>query len=634
MGEISTELRSALCDGDVAISIARRQRERDDSSPHAFAWLKYAHDDWHAEEAAPLLNTLSCRENCYRTGMQELRRLRELRRRECDRAASIEGDGSEPTTTHRILPTSPSPPLSELTAAAQSWRWMWLYSLGAMCVVAIAVVCVNAWNTWRERRQLRATLASLQQQQAAVEMKAREVAASRETTQAAVAKLEREVASEQKRVDQLNYEVATHEGSALFEPERISYWQRQQLALTEAGADDNEGGVLAASPGPQRWQLALESRLQDRAQDAVDELIHEDPSLRTHRDALIAKKRGQLDRSAAVDAFYQIMGACDQRLGARRGCVAWADLMADVRARFECSRVNSGGASADTAWTNATELLKQHRQHWHEEKAQVRTLRDVAHTRAASLEQKRVELDGQRCAAEAAARQASSEKAAEQTNAAALAASFAETNARLAALATYQSNSSATGRSGAISRGAAAIAGGSAEIAFGVLGVVAGASYLLGAVPHGPSLAERAVSAASTCSPLTWMGLDACRRLLYFGGATVLSQLVPGAVVTKVARAICWTGALVMTFLPPARSILWGLIVLEHHAALALRFAYGVASGAMAQAVFGVLSGSSIFPSLELAWCSHAPWPVGVACAVLAVAAPLLVAHGAGRRQR
>ena len=341
MGDLG-DLRAALCDADAALAIARRQRERDDSSPHAFAWLKYVHDDWHAEEAAPLLDTLSCREDCYRTGMQELRRLRELRRRECDRAASIEGDGSEPTTTHRILPTSPSPPLSELTAAAQSWRWMWLYSLGAMCVVAIAVVCVNAWNTWRKRRQLHATLVSLRQQEAAVEMKAREVAASRETTQAAVAKLEREVASEQERVAQLNYEVATHEGSALFEPERISYWQRQQLALTDAGADDNEGGVLAASPGPQRWQLALESRLQDRAQGAVDELIDEHPSLMTHRNALIAKKRGQLDRSAAVDAFYQIMGTCDQRVvGGGRDGVGGA-CMADARARASDALVFRG----------------------------------------------------------------------------------------------------------------------------------------------------------------------------------------------------------------------------------------------------------------------------------------------------
>ena len=309
--------------------------------------------------------------------------------------------------------------------------------------------------------------------------------------------------------------------------------------------------------------------------------------------------------------------------------MVWVEHVWLTRARAPRMLSCSGGASADTAWTNATELLKQHRQHWHEEKAQVRTLRDLAHTRAASLEQKQVELDSQRRAAEAAARQASSQAA----EAVALAASLAETNARLATLATDQ-NSSSTGSPGAFGRGAAAIAGGSAEIAFGVLGVVAGASYLMGAAPHGPSLAERAVSAAGACSPLTWMGLDACRRLLYFGGATVLSQLVPGAVVTKVVRAVCWTGALVTTFLPPARSLLWGLIVLEHHAALALRFAYGLASGAMAQAVFGVLSGSSIFPSLELASGSSAPWRVGVACAVLAVAAPQLMARGGIGRQK
>ena len=343
MGDLG-DLRAALCDADAALAIARRQRERDDSSPHAFAWLKYVHDDWHAEEAAPLLDTLSCREDCYRTGMQELRRLRELRRRECDRAGSLDGDGLELTTPHRIRPTLPSVPVpEELTAAALSWRWMWLSSLGAMCVVAVAIVCVNAWSTRRERRQRDATLASLRQREAAAKTRAREAEATRETTQAAVAELEREIASEQKRVAQLNYEVATHEGGALFEPERISYWQRQQLAITDAGADDNEeGGVLAASSGPQRWQLALESRLQDRAQGAVDELIDEHPSLMTHRNALIAKKRGQLDRSAAVDAFYQIMGTCDQRVvGGGRDGVGGA-CMADARARASDALVFRG----------------------------------------------------------------------------------------------------------------------------------------------------------------------------------------------------------------------------------------------------------------------------------------------------
>ena len=342
MGDLG-DLRAALCDADAALAIARRQRERDDSSPHAFAWLKYVHDDWHAEEAAPLLDTLSCREDCYRTGMQELRRLRELRRRECDRAGSLDGDGLELTTPHRIRPTLPSVPVpEELTAAALSWRWMWLSSLGAMCVVAVAIVCVNAWSTRRERRQRDATLASLRQREAAAKTRAREAEATRETTQAAVAELEREIASERERVAQLNYEVATHEGGALFEPERISYWQRQQLAITDAGADDNEGGVLAASSGPQRWQLALESRLQDRALGAVDELILEHPSLETHRHALIAKKRGQLDRSAAVDAFYQIMGTCDQRVvGGGRDGVGGAR-MADARARASDALVFRG----------------------------------------------------------------------------------------------------------------------------------------------------------------------------------------------------------------------------------------------------------------------------------------------------
>ena len=90
--------------------------------------------------------------------------------------------------------------------------------------------------------------------------------------------------------------------------------------------------------------------------------------------------------------------------------MVWVEHVWLTRARAPRMLSCSGGASADTAWTNATELLKQHRQHWHEEKAQVRTLRDLAHTRAASLEQKQVELDSQRRAAEAAARQASSER--------------------------------------------------------------------------------------------------------------------------------------------------------------------------------------------------------------------------------
>ena len=235
--------------------------------------------DWPAEESAPLLDTLSCREDCYRTGMQELRRLRELRRRECDRAGSLDGDGLELTTPHQIRPTLASVPVpEELTAAALSWRWMWLSSLGAMCVVAVAIVCVNVWVLGAARQRdstSRLCSARLPQNESAKR-------GHRETTQAAVAELEREIASEQKRVAQLNYEVATHEGGALFEPNAYrtgsdSSWQSRTRARTTTKVGSRCLVRPAALAARARVPAARPRTRRGR------ELILEHPSLETHR---------------------------------------------------------------------------------------------------------------------------------------------------------------------------------------------------------------------------------------------------------------------------------------------------------------------------------------------------------------
>ena len=106
MGEISTELRTACATGT---SRSRRAAGASATTPMP-AWLKYAHDDWHAEGR----RRFSTRSPAERTAAGLAcgsRRLRELRRRECDRAASSRvTDRSR--RRRRILPPSPSPPLS------------------------------------------------------------------------------------------------------------------------------------------------------------------------------------------------------------------------------------------------------------------------------------------------------------------------------------------------------------------------------------------------------------------------------------------------------------------------------------------------------------------------------------------